>query len=109
MKVEISNGYVLLSESITRKVARAYDNILMENATTDDSGNVKINIGNVAKASEALVLSLVEKICVVDQEGKESYTEPNNDWLDNLQEKDFKIIEEKALKIRALSVGNVKK
>lgn len=109
MKVQTSNGYVLLKETLTRKVARDYNNTLFKDISLSSSGEVQANPANVSLAGEALVFGLIEKIAVVDADGKETFLDANTEWLDNLPEADFRLIEVEAIRIKNESSSPVKK
>lgn len=108
MQIELSNGYVLMREVVTRKIAREYSEKLYNDTSMDSSTKISMNPINIELASEALVLGLVEKVVVVTDE-KETYVEPTRDWLDNLPEEDFKKIENAALAVKKGSDAGAKK
>lgn len=108
MKIQIKNGYVEMSDVLTRKADRVYNEVLFENAQMDEKGGIKANPQQVDKASEALALALIKKVAVIDGED-EKIVEANQEWLDGLDNVDFKKIDRAAFKIKRESDEQVKK
>lgn len=109
MKIETSNGYVLVRETITRKIARDYKSALLKGTHVTGSGEMgELNALNIDEASEALLLGLVEQVVVV-ADGKDTFVDANRDWLDNLLEDDFKKLETAVLAIKNHKEEDAKK
>ncbi len=108
MKIELSNGYVVLKEVITRKISREYTAKLFEGATINNEGKSLLSPMNYENASEYLVMSLLEKIAVL-KEGTEQAVLVDREWLDNLPVEDWKKIERAVLDINKSKEEQVKK
>lgn len=83
-KVEISGGYVEISEKVTRKIAKEYVSVLTANSVND-----KIIRTDMEEASEYLALALITRVVLIAADGTEHEQTPDQDWLGNLDEADF--------------------
>ncbi len=108
MKVELSNGYVILKDVLTRKINREYVAKLFNGSTVDTEGRSIMSPVNYDIANEHLVLSLVEK-AVVLKEGEEQGVLIDHDWIDNLPNEDWNKIEKAALTLKNKQEEQVKK
>lgn len=98
MKIDITGGYVLLSDRIKRSVAREYLEKLDASSVTNADGDQKLTSFGIETASEFLVLSLVEKVVMVGADGSETEIKADRDWLDNLDQVDFDPIQTYVIK-----------
>lgn len=99
MKIEITNGYVEMSERLDRKTYRNYNNILFDNASMNTDGDLTANPQQVDIAVEALVLGLTKRVVVIEN-AQEKDIAANQEWIDNLDNNDFKKLEEYAYKVK---------
>ena len=98
MKIDITGGYVLLSEKISRKVARDYLEKLDETSVTNSDGDQKLTSFGIETASEFLVLALIEKVVMVGADGSETDIKADRDWIDGLDQEDFDPIQTYVIK-----------
>lgn len=108
MKIEITNGYVEMSDFLTRKADRIYSEVLFENAEMDEAGKLKASPKQIDIASQALTLSLIKKIVIKDGDN-EKEVEATSEWLDDLNNIDYKKIDRAAFKIKSDSDSESKK
>lgn len=99
MKIEIKNGYVEMKEVLDRKTYRNYNNTLFSNASMNAEGDLTANPQQVDIAIECLVLGLIKKVVVVKDEQEEEIS-ATQEWIDNLDNHDFKKLEEVAYSIK---------
>lgn len=97
-KIDITGGYVVLKDFVTRKVSREYLDVLSEHSNTREDGSLAITSKAVSAASEFLLLKMVDKVVMVGADGSETEMEADSDWLDNLRNEDFVKLSEKVLK-----------
>lgn len=98
MRIDISNGYVLLCEFVNRKASREYNRLLLNQTKMSPTGGIdaegnpvmtyEIDPYNLELANEALILGMVQKAYVVDANG-EHEVPVNQAWIDSLQVPDF--------------------
>lgn len=103
------NQTIVLSDSIKRKWQREYQETLAEHVIVTDDGKEHFSISGVHKASEGMVLNLIQKIIVHDEHGVPSEVKPSREWLDDLDSEDFKLIEEHAIKLLKSGQDDAKK
>lgn len=97
-KIEITGGYVVLKEFITRKTSREYLDILSQHSGTKEDGSLAITPKAVSAASEFLLIQMVDKVVMVGADGSETEVEADHDWLDGMRDSDFTKLSEKVLK-----------
>ena len=98
-RLEIRNGYVEIKDFVTRKMSREYMAILSENAHVTAEGKESVTAKGVNLASELMVLSMIERAVTIGDDGVEKQIEVDEEWLDNLPEKDFTKVSEAVLEI----------
>lgn len=103
-KIEISGGYVELSEKIHRATAREYKRVLTQN-----SKDGSLDYMDAENAVEYLVLTLIERVVMMAADGTEHELKADQDWLDNLDENDFQKIGAAASKVYVASKEKAKK
>ncbi len=91
--IEITNGSVVLKSFVDRKTAREYSAILYEGLDAA-SKEIKIPLANLDRASDVLVLGLIEGVTI-----GESRQEVSQDLIDKLDSDDFKKLETACLSI----------
>lgn len=125
MKIELSNGYVILMDFITHKASRDYQAALLKGTRmrptgdVDESGKPKmeydIDPNNADLANEALVLGMIEKVAVVTkaqnegETGSEETIQPTREWLDRMPQTDFSKLERAAMEIKSKKDEDAKK
>lgn len=123
MRIELSNGYVLMKDEVTRKIDRDYQERLFKGSKLETSGEVDDNgkpivryaIDPVAsdRAAEIMILGLVNEVFEfgpeVDGKVTEKRISPSQEWLDNLSSANYAKIEREALRVKKESDENAKK
>lgn len=84
MKIEITNGYVELSNSINRKIAKIYNQALFEGVIASQDKTPEMPMQNVENANDILVLNLIQKAVINEKE-----TNVNEDFVESLDVNDF--------------------
>lgn len=120
MKIELSDGYVLMREKINHGLHTSYETEFYKDVRADADGRASMSPLNVNKAVEVLVLGLIQSIVKVDQKPvdfpadqewkpSETFITPSAEWLNDLDENDFKEVEIAALEIKAKYAARTKK
>lgn len=123
MRIDLSNGYVLMKDEVTRKIDRDYQERLFKNSKLETTGEVDNNgspivrygIDPVAsdRAAEGMILGLINEAFEfgpeIDGKITEKRVSPSQDWLDNLSSANYAKIEREALRIKKESDENAKK
>lgn len=97
MRVDISNGYVLIKDFINRKAERNWQRLLLEGAKEadekDEDGKNKIKIMSLslAAAVDQLVVDMIVKAVRITSDGQEQEVDITNtqEWVDELPVPDF--------------------
>lgn len=99
IKIECKTCTVYLQPFIKRKHQRAYNSDLFTDAQTDPStGKTRLKLTNVDLAAENLALKVIEK--VAPKAGEQDSFKPTREWLDDLPETDWKLIDDKLKELR---------
>jgi hypothetical protein len=107
MIIELDKFTIDLKESISRRIMREHKSIMLENSTVSDDNKVSFATGQFDKAVEFLIVSLIEKI--TDKENPEKVIRPSREWLDELDNIEFRIIEKEVTAIKNASDEKTKK
>lgn len=107
MLIKLEKFDVEVKETITRKVAREYKNIMLEGSTINEDNKVALTTGQFDKSREFLVLTLIEKI--TDRDNPEVVVKPTRDWLDELTNNEYLALEKVVVEIQKDSEEIVKK
>lgn len=103
-EIKITNGVVFVKEFIPHGLNIAYKKALFQDTFSDQDNKGSMPVINSELASEILVLGMIEKVIINDVE-----TQPTIDWLNLLNESDYRKIELHCLTLKKELVSNEKK
>lgn len=119
MKVEITDGYIILLGYVTRKAQRDFNQALWQNAQisrkdTEEGAeaaadNIKFNPMNYAVAAETMALELIQEVYKKNEAGEFVKIEKTQEWWDNLREDDAIAIENAVIKLKKNAEQDSKK
>ncbi len=110
MQIKISNATVEIRDRISHKAHKAYNSTLLRDVEFDEEGN-PINVGAkgsldaVSAAAEAFALAMISNI--IPDDGSEPHA-ASAEWLDSIDEDDFKKIDEALRQIKLQKEKEVK-
>ena len=104
IKVEITDGHVLLKEFVDRKTSKAYNATLFKGVNVQGDVTPEIPLNNTNEALDVLVLGLIKEVAI----GEKVITSDSLDQsvIDDLRSEDFNKIADKA---REINEGDKKK
>lgn len=91
-RIDILGGYVELLPFVTRRMSRDFTETLTKTANINSEGKQIVTAEGVDAAAQGMILAMIKRVVVTGEDGVEKEITASEEWLDQLPNKDFTLI-----------------